>query len=261
MLEILNKSKVSSESSVKNSLCHTFQCIELKADEFDDLVSALVKIVPDHYIAPDSVADILERLGKRAAAQKLKDKIPEVKKIRSGDIGEIITTDFIEEATNFYVPIRKLRWRDHRNMAMRGDDVIGVCIDSSNQSVCFLKAEAKAYQSLNNDALNKARAELDNDNGLPAPHALGFVIDRLKEIGEDTVAHLLEKAQLVDGIRVDQVEHLLFVLTASNPSSLQKDALFAYEGKIKQSSVGFRVRRHQELISRVYQGVLDGLNS
>ena len=261
MLEILNKSEVSSESSVKNSLSHSFQCVELKPDEFDDFVSALVKIVPDHYLAPNSVADILERLGKKAAAQKLIDKIPEVKKIRSGDIGEIVTTDFIEESTKFFVPIRKLRWRDHRNMAMRGDDVIGVCANHSEQTVCFLKAEAKSYQSLNNDALSKARTELDNDRGLPAPHALGFVIDRLKDIGEDKLAHLLEKAQLVNGINTDQVEHMLFVLTASNPASLQKDALFAYEGEIKQSSVGFRVSRHQELIARVYQGVLDGLDS
>lgn len=261
MLEILSKSEVSFKKSVKNTLSHTFQCIELKADEFDSLVSALVKMVPDHYIAPDSVADILERLGKKAAAQKLKDKTPEVQKMRSGDIGEIVTTDFIEEYTNFVVPIRKLRWRDHRDMAMRGDDVIGVCIDSSDQSVCFLKAESKSYKSLNNNVLNKARTELDNDNGLPAPHALGFVIDRLKEIGQDAVAHLLEKAQLVDGIGIDQVEHLLFVLTASDPSTLQKNALFAYEGEIKQSSVGLRVSRHQELIDKVYQGVLDGLDS
>lgn len=249
MLEILRKSKVSSESSVKNSLSHSFQCVELKPEEFDDLVSELIKIVPEHYIAPNSVADILERLGKKASAQKLRDKIPEVKKIRSGDIGEILTTDFIEEFTDYFVPIRKLQWRDHRNMAMRGDDVIGVYTNPSDQTVCFLKAEAKSYQSLNNDALSKARAELDNDRGLPAPHALGFVIDRLKDIGKDDLAHLLEKTQLVDGINIDQVEHMLFILTASNPARLQKDALFAYEGEIRQSSIGFRVRRHQDLIT------------
>lgn len=261
MLQILSKSEVSSESSVKNSIAHTFQCIELKPSEFDGLVAELVKIVPEHYISPDSVADILKRLGKKAAAQKLIDKTPEVKQIRSGDIGEIVTTDFIEESTDFLVPIRKLRWRDHRNMAMRGDDVIGVYINPHDQSVRFLKAEAKSYKSLNNDALSKARKELDNDKGLPAPHALGFVIDRLKGIDQDQLAHLLEQAQLVDGINNNQVEHMLFVLTASNPDSLQKEALKAYEGKIKQSSVGFRVRHHQDLIARVYQGVLDGLDS
>jgi hypothetical protein len=260
LLQILSKSEVSSESSVKNLLAHTFHCVELKPSEFDGLVSELVKIVPAHYIAPDSVADILKRLGKRAAAQKLLDKTPEFKKIRSGDIGEIVTTDFIEESADFCVPIRKLRWRDHRNMAMRGDDVIGVCINP-DQSVRFLKAEAKSYISLNNDALSKARQELDNDKGLPAPHALGFVIDRLKDIGQGQLAHLLEQAQLVDGINTNQVEHMLFVLTASNPASLQKEALMAYTGKIKQVSVGFRVRRHQDLIASVYQGVLDGLDS
>jgi hypothetical protein len=76
LLQILSKSEVSSESSVNDSLVHTFQCVDLKPSEFDSLVSELVKIVPEHYIAPDSVADILTRLGKRAAAQKLIDKTP-----------------------------------------------------------------------------------------------------------------------------------------------------------------------------------------
>ena len=34
-------------------------------------------------------------------------------------------TLYIEGCTDYSVPPRKLRWRDHRNMAMHGDDVIG----------------------------------------------------------------------------------------------------------------------------------------
>ena len=52
-------------------------------------------------------------------------------------------TDFIEESTSYSVPIRKLRWRDHRNMAMRGDDVIGVLVNHEEQTIKFLKAEAQ----------------------------------------------------------------------------------------------------------------------
>jgi hypothetical protein len=132
----MQKSEVSSEASIKNSQEHTFSIIELKSTEFDSLVSELVDLLPIHYIAPESIADILNRLGKNAAAQKLRDKIPEVKKVRSGDVGEVITTDYIEECTDFIVPIRKLRWRDHRNMAMRGDDVIGIRLDSVDQTSC-----------------------------------------------------------------------------------------------------------------------------
>lgn len=257
MLNITNKSEVSVESSQQ----HTFSIIQLKPEEFDSLVSELVDLLPSHYIAPESIVNILNRLGKAAAAQKLRDKIPEVKNIRSGDVGEVITTDYIEEFTDFTVPIRKLRWRDHRDMAMRGDDVIGIYVNQENQSVRFLKAEAKANKALSRDVLDKARAELDNDAGLPAPHALGFVIDRLKEIGNNQLVDLIEKVQLVDGIRANQVEHLLFTFTASDPATLQKEAFKSYDGNIKQTSVGFRVSDHQDLIASVYQGVTDGLDT
>ena len=81
------------------------------------------------------MASTLERLGKPAAAEKLRIKLPQVTKIRSGDIGEILTTDYIDEETVFSVPIKKLRWKDHRNMAMRGDDVIGVLVNQDNQTI------------------------------------------------------------------------------------------------------------------------------
>ena len=257
MLGIIHKSDIFIEHSQE----HTFSIIELKATEFDSLVSGLVDLLPKHYIAPEAIADILNRLGKSATAQKLRDKIPEVKKIRSGDVGEVITTDYIEECTDFKVPIRKLRWRDHRNMPMRGDDVIGIHIDRIDKTVRFLKAEAKSSNSLSRSVLSEARRELDNHEGRPAPHALGFVIDRLKDIGRTDLANLLEKVQLIDGIRPNQVEHLLFTFTASNPATLQKEAFEAYGGDIKQSSVGFRVDSHQQLIVSVYQGILDGIEN
>ncbi|MDI1279254.1 Hachiman antiphage defense system protein HamA [Methylobacter sp.] len=257
MLNITNKSEV----TIVSSQGHTFNILKLKSEEFGSLVSELIDLLPSHYIAPESIMDILNRLGKGAAAQKLRDKIPAVKNIRSGDIGEVITTDYIEEFTDFTVPIRKLRWRDHRDMAMRGDDVIGIHVNQENQSVRFLKAEAKANMALSRNVLDKARKELDNDDGLPAPHALGFVIDRLKETDNHQLASLIEKVQLVDGIKANQVEHLLFTFTSSNPETLQKEAFESYGGNIKQTSVGFRVNDHQVLIANVYQGITDGLDN
>lgn len=240
---------------------HKFRCLSLKQEEFIALKDSLINILPDFYISPDSLADTLRRLGKNAAAQKLLTKLPEVKKIRSGDIGEILATNYIEESTDYTVPIRKLRWRDHRNMAMRGDDVIGIIVDQQRQTIKFLKAEAKANKALSREVLQKARAELELNDGLPAPHALEFVAERLRETGNQPLADLIEKVQLVDGIRTNQVEHLLFTFTASDPESLQKEDFDSYDGDIKQSSVGFRVINHQELIEDVYQGVINADNN
>lgn len=239
---------------------HTFIALELKQDEFDNLKSALINVLPDYYVDPQSIAGTLARLGKPAVAQKLLTKIPEVKNIRSGDIGEVLASDYIEESLGYNVPIRKLRWRDHRNMAMRGDDVIGIVVDQQQQTIKFLKAEAKANKILGRGILEDARKELDLDDGFPAPHALGFVAERLRETGNQALSDLIEKVQLVDGIRTNQVEHLLFTFTESNPARLQRESFDAYDGNIKQTSVGFKVTEHQELIAGVYQGVIDGLN-
>jgi len=256
LLNITDKSIVSNYSQGQ----HSFKKVELKGIEFQNLIEELIGLLPDYYIDPLSMASTLERLGKPAAAAKLKIKLPQVTKIRSGDIGEILTTDYIDEETVFSVPIKKLRWKDHRNMAMRGDDVIGVLVNQENQTIKFLKAEAKSNQNLSNAVLTKARDELDLDEGLPAPHALEFVAERLRETGNQDLADLIEKAQLVDGIGNSQVEHLLFTFTASNPERLQKDAFKHYSGNIRQSSVGFQVSNHQELIGSVYQGIIDGLD-
>ncbi len=256
MLNITDKSVVSDFSQGQ----HKFRKVALKGTEFQSLIEELIDILPEYYIDPLSMASTLERLGKHAAAAKLRVKLPEVAKIRSGDIGEIITTDYIDEETVFSVPIKKLRWKDHRNMAMRGDDVIGVLINQENQTIKFLKAEAKSNQSLSRNVLSKARSELDLDEGLPAPHALEFVAERLRDTGNQALADLIEKVQLVDGIRNSQVEHLLFTFTSSDPETLQKEALEDYSGNIMQSSVGFQVSNHQELIGSVYQGVIDGLD-
>ncbi|HIF9375894.1 TPA: Hachiman antiphage defense system protein HamA [Photobacterium damselae] len=237
-----------------------FTILTLEENEFDNLKNVLIDVLPDYYVDPLSISGTLARLGKTAAAQKLLTKIPEVRKIRSGDIGEVLASDYIEESTDFTVPIRKLRWRDHRNMAMRGDDVIGIFVDQQQQAIKFLKAEAKANKALSRKVLQEARAELDLDDGFPAPHALEFVSERLRETGNQALSDLIEKVQLVDGIRANQVEHLLFTFTASNPATLQKESFDNYDGNIKQTSVGFRVTEHQELIAGVYQGVIDGLN-
>jgi hypothetical protein len=87
---------------------------------------AIAAIVPGHYASEEHVARALVRLGKREAARFIRQKLPESKSIRSGDLGEILATEYIAESTSYTVPIKRLRWKDHRNMAMRGDDVIGI---------------------------------------------------------------------------------------------------------------------------------------
>lgn len=247
-----------SENTSESVDDHKLKTITVLADNYDQAVEAVVSVVPDHYIDPESIAHILERLGKPEAAQKLRTKLPETKNIRSGDLGEILGTEYINNQTQFTAPINKLRWKDHREMAMRGEDVIGIKVFENGQRPNFLKTEAKSRAQLSTLVLEKARTALDSDGGQPAPHALAFIADRLRDCGNVAFADIIDDAQLKNGITKNQMEHLLFTFTGSNPHNLQKTVLEAYDGEITQHAVGLRVARHQEFIADVFDEVEDG---
>jgi HamA len=218
--------------------------------------------VPTHYASEERIADLLDRLGKPASAKFIRDKLPEGPQIRSGDLGEILATEYVAEQTSFSVPIKRLRWKDHRNMAMRGDDLIGIRIPEEGPPLEFLKCEIKSRAALPTTTINEAREALDKNGGLPAPHALSFVADRLHETGNHDLADQIDNAQLRDEILSQQVCHLLFVFCGNNPKTLLNANLEGYDGAIPQTYVGLRIPAHKQFILDVYNKVIaDGDDS
>jgi hypothetical protein len=217
---------------------------------------SVAAIVPTHYAAEEHIARILDRLGKTQAAQFIREKLPESKAIRSGDLGEILATEYIAANTSYAVPIKRLRWKDHRNMAMRGDDVIGIEQDSGNDHLYFLKSEAKSRVTLSAAVLVEARASLDKDDGLPSPHALSFVSERLLQAGEIALADAIDTAQLKEGITSEDVEHLLFTFSGNDPSAFLQDTLEVYCGPVSQYGVGLRINGHAQFVHDVYEKVI-----
>jgi hypothetical protein len=80
--------------------------------------------LPDFYARPDRVARVLSNMGKAQAAAYVKEKLPTLLTLRSGDLGEILCNAYVLEATAFNVGVKRLRWKESRNMAMRGEDVL-----------------------------------------------------------------------------------------------------------------------------------------
>ncbi|MCV5197406.1 DUF1837 domain-containing protein, partial [Escherichia coli] len=104
--------------------------------------------------------------GKPGLAAYIAGKLPETKQIRSGDLGEIFATEWINARSNGYkTPIKRLRWKDHRNMSMRGEDVIGIYIDQSSQQLFFLKTEAKSRAKMTGEVVSEARDNLNKEQG------------------------------------------------------------------------------------------------
>ncbi len=220
-------------------------------------VQATAAIVPNHYAAEEQVARALARLGKSAAAKLIEGKLPTTKALRSGDLGEIYATEWIDAHSGGYrAPIKRLRWKDHRNMAMRGDDVIGILQDPQSQRLGFLKTEAKSRVALTTKVLTDARAGLDKDGGLPSAHALSFISARLLELDDLPLSDAIADALLKHGIPAQSVQHLLFTFSGNAPEALLTASLKAYTGPINQWGIGLRVEGHAAFIGAIYDRVI-----
>ncbi|RYD94263.1 MAG: DUF1837 domain-containing protein, partial [Sphingomonadales bacterium] len=162
---------------------HNLRVVTSSAAHLAFGIDATAAIVPGHYASEEHFARVLRLLGKPAAAAMIEQKLPTTKAIRSGDLGEIFATEWIAANGTYQVPIKRLRWKDHRNMAMRGEDVIGIAQDPATFQLTFLKTEAKSRANLTGQVVSQAREGLDKEAGLPSGHALSYISARLVEVG------------------------------------------------------------------------------
>ena len=126
-------------------------CTE-KRDSFNDIIEELQEIVRSHYVAPEITIRRLEELGAPQTAKLLREHLPATKTARSGDLGEILATEFTERKIGFTVPVRRLRWKDGRNMALRGDDIVAIARDPKGR-LKFLKGESKSRARLTSNVV------------------------------------------------------------------------------------------------------------
>ena len=225
-------------------------------------IEATAAVVPTHYAAEEQVARALARLGKPAAAALIESKLPTDKRIRSGELGEIFATEWIDaHSGGYHGPVKRLRWKDHREMPMRGDDVIAILQDPGSQRLRFLKAEAKSRIRLTAQVLADARTGLDKDGGLPSAHALSFISARLFELGDWALVDAIDDALLKHGISIQNVRHLLFTFSDNAPNALLTESLQAYEGTVTQWGVGLHVEGHADFVAAVYERMITNANN
>ena len=235
---------------------HILQLLDAESGKLGVGITCLAKIVPTHYAADARIERLLKRLGKPAAAKYIREKLPQTKQLRSGDIGEILGSSYIEESTAFSIGINKLRWKDHREMAMRGEDLVGLQPVAGVEKIRFLKGEVKSAAKLKAATVAKARAALKKFHSRPSPHALEFIADRLHEEGNDALADLIDDALFQDGIALSQMSHLIFTFSGNDPLDILRDSVKAYAGKVPQIAVGLRVGAHQKFISDVFAKII-----
>jgi hypothetical protein len=234
----------------RHSLRVLTECDGSRSSVLDDVR----QLLREHYVDPKLMEKRIASLGAPKTAALLREYVPTRKTARSGDLGEMMATELAEQELQYDVPIRRLRWKDGREMALRGDDIIGVAHNSENK-LLLLKGESKSRATLATAVLDEAGGALDSDRGRPTRHSVLFVANRLREMGDDALAEKLEEAVLAS-FRGVPIEHMLFVLTGGPPKNLLEAHLKGASKKNRtRHAVGVRISGHAEFIQLLFGGL------
>lgn len=210
-------------------------------------LDALKKLLADHFVGEEVV---LKMGGYAKAADTLKNSLPTNKRTRSGDLGELIATEYIDAKTTFRVPVRKLRWKSDREMPMHGNDVIAV--EMTEKLIRVLKGESKSRVKFAAGVVKEAADGLDGHDGRPNPSTLAFVTKRLYEQNRDADAKVFERLQVDGALQPKNVVHLIFSLAGSDPSSYLAAAPTPKNSAIKRSAAAVVIHDHAAFVDSVY---------
>lgn len=211
-------------------------------------LSALKKLLADHFVGEQT---ILRAGGYSKAAGIIANSLPTNKRTRSGDLGELLATEYLNSETTFVVPIKKLRWKSDRETAMHGNDVIG--IDAAAKQIRIVKGECKSRANFGKATVEEAAAGLDLHEGRPNPSTLAFITKRLYEEKRDAEAKVFQKLQSEGAISARNVSHLIFALAGNDPSKYLAGGPKPKHAGIKRESAAIVVSDHGDFVTAVYE--------
>jgi len=214
----------------------------------------LLQTVRSHYDCLERVAEDAKRLGYAKAAEILKTRMPRTGTARSGDLGEILASELASEHLNYRVPIKRLRFKDGREMALRGDDFIGVFVED-NGNLKLLKGESKSRATLAKTAITEGREVLNRDDGRCTPESLLFVADRLLESpdgADQELGRALRDEVGNKSMPAGRIEHMLFTFSGNAPPASFKEDLEAASADRDQYNINLRIVDHGTFIGGVF---------
>ncbi len=216
----------------------------------DAVFDAFVNTVADHFV---DLAVIEKMGGFSKTAHLLRNRLPVSKKTRSGDLGEIVATEFVARTTDYRVPIRRLRFKDDRDLAMRGDDVLGFRRLQSTTQV--IKVEAKSRISLSATVIKEARLGLAKRDGRPNPSTLAFIEYVLRKENRDGEAELIAQLQHAT-IQAGSITHLVFTVSENDPTTLLSNHSDQVVKGILLRLCGCQVSGHADFVKSVFESCL-----
>jgi hypothetical protein len=225
-----------------------------KAGGREQVWALLIQTVRSHYDNLERVAEDVARLGYAQASEILKTRMPKTVKARSGDMGEILASELASEHFKYRIPVKRLRFKDGREMALRGDDFIGVISDDAG-AFRLLKGESKSRATLAKTPITEGREALNRDDGRCTPESLLFVADRLLESADPTDQALGRALRDEIGsktVPAGRISHMLFTLSGNAPPPSFKEDLDAAPTDRDQYNVNLRIVDHGAFIASIF---------
>lgn len=211
-------------------------------------LSALKKLLADHFVGE---VTIVQAGGYSKSSAIITNSLPTNKRIRSGDLGELLATEYLNSETPFAVPIRKLRWKSDRETAMHGNDVIGV--NTKVKPIRVVKGECKSRAAFGKATVEEAATSLDLHDGRPNPSTLAFITKRLYEDKRDAEAKVFQDLQCEGAISATNLSHLIFALSGNDPSKHLANCPKSKHAGIKRESTTIVINDHGAFVAAVYE--------
>lgn len=218
-----------------------------------------IRTVRSHYDELTQIGYDIADLGYPGAEEILRARLPQTAKAMSGDLGEIVATEFASEVFGFVIPVKRLRYKDGRDMALRGDDFIGIFIDAKHD-LYLLKGESKSRLLLAQSTIDEARGVLDRDNGRCTPISLLFVADRMMESNNaeiKRIGKILRKEVGTKSLKSDQITHAMITFSGNAPIDLLRNDVRGADGTRPQFTVNICIEDHQNFISQSFKDASD----
>lgn len=211
-------------------------------------LSALKKLLADHFVGEGT---IMQAGGYSKSSAIITNSLPTNKRTRSGDLGELLATEYLNSETPFAVPIRKLRWKSDRETAMHGNDVIGV--NTKVKPIRVVKGECKSRAAFGKATVEEAATSLDLHDGRPNPSTLAFITKRLYEDKRDAEAKVFQDLQCEGAISATNLSHLIFALSGNDPSKHLANCPKSKHAGIKRESTTIVINDHGAFVAAVYE--------
>jgi len=241
-------------TKVNDKRKHYWTYVE-KAGGRDAVRNDLVVTIRSHYDRLERIAEDVARLGYKRASEILSTEMPQTATSRSGELGEILATELVEEEVGLRVPVRRLRYKDGRNMAMRGDDFIGAGYGSPGEKLRLLKGEAKSANRLSGSTVTQAREVLNRDCGRCTPDSLLFVANRLldsPDAADNVLGRSLRDEVGYKSLPANRIDHMMFTVSGNGPHPSLTEDLDAAGTDRDQYVVNIHIEDHQAFIEAMY---------